>query len=124
MVVVLQPFSGESSDLFVAVEDIAVEDFGAVVPIEAFDVGTLSRLALLDEVQLNAVGCGPGLQFTADQFRPVVHAQPLRLTPHFDQFSQCTPHPLGREAGIDLDSQRLSVEVIEQIKHGEAPAVP
>lgn len=124
MVVVLQPLGGQGSDLVDAVEDVAVEDFRAIRPVEAFDVGILSGLALLDELQLDAVGCGPGRQSAADQFRSVVHAQPLRRTTHFDEFSQRTYHPLGRQAGIDLDSQRLTVEVIEHIERAEAPTAP
>lgn len=41
-------------------EDVRIEDFGPVRPVEAFDEGVLRWLAGLDVAEMNATGLAPG----------------------------------------------------------------
>jgi hypothetical protein len=54
-VVPLDPFGGDVADLVQRVEQVATQDFLAVGPVEALDVGVLVRLARLDEADLDAL---------------------------------------------------------------------
>jgi hypothetical protein len=57
----------------------------------------------------------------ADEFRTVIESNSGRLAPDFDQFSQRAHDASGRQAGVDLDLQRLTVEIIEHVE-GAKPA--
>jgi len=54
VVVAVSPVFGHAPHLVEAGEDVAVEHFGAVGFVEAFDVGVLGRLAGLDVDELDA----------------------------------------------------------------------
>lgn len=80
VVVAVAPVLGHAPDLVQTGEDVAVQDLGAIRPVETFDVGVLGRLARLDVQQLDAVALGPLPQRGADELRAVVQAQALRRT--------------------------------------------
>lgn len=72
VVVAVAPVLGHAANLGKAGEHIAVQHFGAVGTVEAFDVGVLGRLAGLDVDQIDAVAVGPALQCRADELGTVV----------------------------------------------------
>jgi hypothetical protein len=64
---------GGFADVFEAGEQMDVEDFLAVGPVEALDVGVLVRLAGLDLLDGHTVRFRPLHKRIAEQLRPVVH---------------------------------------------------
>jgi hypothetical protein len=81
VVVALPPVFGHATYLRQGVEDVAVQHFRAVLPVEAFDVGILCRFAGLDEDELDRLPPRPGGERDTDEFRPVVEPQPARFAP-------------------------------------------
>ncbi len=84
-VVTLAPVFAHATHLFERVKDVAIEHFGSVGTIEAFDKGVLCRLAGLYEFQADAMLLGPAQQRLTDQFRPIVQANFFWFTTQFDQ---------------------------------------
>ncbi len=84
-VVAVQPGGGQLPDLAERSEDVGVEDFGAVRPVESLDEGVLGRLPGLDVAQVNAASLTPRGQRERGEFRAVVDAQMLRCTVERDQ---------------------------------------
>jgi len=109
MVVLMQPLLRQRPDFPQAVEHVAVEHCREVSPIESLNVGVLGWLAPLDELQGDATFSRQCDEFTADELRPVVHPQALRLTPQFDQFGEGPDHTFsGRLVSIStLSASRL-----------------
>jgi hypothetical protein len=62
----------------------------------------------------------PVSQCLADEFRAVIHSQPLGLASQFDELIQSPNHSGRRQAGVDWDAQSLLVVVIH---HYEGPDV-
>ena len=87
-------------------------------------VGVLGRLARLDVQQLDTMLLSPLLQRSADELRAVVQAQALGCTAQFHQLVQRPDYPQGRQAGVDLDPQRLAVEIVVDVEGAEAPSGP
>jgi len=124
VVVAMPPVFGHSANVVEGLEDVAVEDFGPEGSIESLDVGVLGRFARLDVDERNAVTGRPVLQGLADEFRPVVEPQALRLAAGLDQFVERTDDPGGRQAGVDLDPQRFAVEVVVDVEDPKTSTRP
>ena len=124
LVVASQPVGSHAAHLGQRLKDVAVQDLLAVSSIEAFDVAVLHRFAGLDEQQCDFVSGSPFGESVADQFWAVIHAQPPRCTSQLDQLLERFDDASPRQAGIDLDPQRLSVIVIEQVERAEASGRP
>jgi hypothetical protein len=58
---------------------VLVQTLVAQAAVEALDVGTLVRLARLDEMQVDAVGVGPSVERPADELRAVVGENPVKI---------------------------------------------
>lgn len=63
----------------------------------------------------------PGLKDEAHEFRPVVDAKPLRVPVDLDQLIERAHHADRRERGVDLNTKRFAVEVIDDVKRAKAP---
>ena len=124
VVVVVEPVFGECADFCQRVEDVTVQYAISVSPVKSFDVSVLGRLSFLNELQgYVLLGCPPG-QFMADEFRAIIESNSGRLASDFDQFSQCTHDASCRQAGVDLDPQRLTVEIIQHVEGAESASTP
>lgn len=124
VVVAMLPVFGHSADLAEILEDVTVEDFGPEGPVEPLNLGILSWLAKLDVDERDPVSGCPVLQGLADELRPIVETQALRLAECFDQFVERADDAAGRQAGVDLDPQRFAVEVVVDVEGPEPPAGP
>lgn len=124
VVVAVLPVGGHAADFVQAGEDVAIEYLGSQGSVESLDVGVLGGLSRLDVDELDAALSGPLLQELANQLRSVVQAQSLRCPANLDQFVQRPDHSKGRQAGVDLDTQGLPVEIVDDVEGPEAPAGP
>ena len=79
LVVLDQPILRDLLHLFDRFEDVGVEHFGSVRPVEALDERVLIRLAGLDEAQLDRPLLGPIDKGVARQLAAVVEAQRIGL---------------------------------------------
>ena len=124
MVVAMAPVLEHVAHLVHAVEDVAVEHLGSYRAVEAFDQRVLCRLTRLDEAQLDQVLLCPLRERMTDQLGAVVEPQALWFATKFDQLIKRANHTAGRQAGVDLDPQRLAAEVIDDVEGAETPDVP
>src|SRR5437868_12532996 len=120
MVVAVPPVFGHAANLLQTREDIAVQNFRAIRAVKSFDIGILCRLAGLDELQLDAVLLCPLSQRMTDEFGAVVGSQATWLAANLDQFIQGTDDARCRQAGIDVDAQRLPVVIVNDIESAKA----
>jgi hypothetical protein len=100
-----QTAGANAAGLVQGFEDVVAADLVPVVPVEALDVCVLVRLSGLDEAHLDGIVPCPGLEIAADELGQCAHNLPCR------------------QPGIDPDSQRLTVEVIEYPERSEATPV-
>src|SRR5690606_15762295 len=91
-------------------------------PVEAFDVGVLVGLAWLDVPDGHAVELGPLHEGLAQELRAVVGAQDLRQAVVALELLEDADQARGGDRGVDLDVQRLAVEVVDYVEGPEATA--
>src|SRR3546814_2113820 len=91
-------------------------------PVEAFDIGVLVGLARLDVTDGHAVELGPLHEGFAQELRAVVGAQDLRQAVVGLELFEDADQARGRDRGIDLNVQRLAVEVVDHVEGAEAAA--
>lgn len=73
----MTPVLGHAPDLIRAGNAIAVQEFVAAGPAEAFEASVMGRLARRDVQQFATVALCPLLQSGADEHRAIVQAQAL-----------------------------------------------
>ena len=102
---------------------MVIQTFVPKMPVEAFNIGILRRLARLDECELYTPGMGPFIKCQAGEFRPMInpdHPWQSSLPGNAIQYAR---HPLSREGGIHLNDDTLPGTVIDHIQTANAPAV-
>jgi len=122
LVVVEHPPVRRLAYIVEAGKQVLVQDFLAKGPVEAFDVGILVGLARLDVPDRHAVELGPLHQSFAEELRAIVGAQHLRQAVVALELLEDTDQARGRYRGVDLDVQRLAVEVVDHVEGPEAAA--
>ena len=103
-------------------EQVLVQDLLAEGPVEAFEVGVLVGLAGLDVADGHAVELGPLHEGLAQELRAVVGTQDLRQAVVALELLEDADQARGRDRGVDLDVQRLAVEVVDHVEGPEAAA--
>lgn len=98
-----------------------VEHLLAEGAIETFDVGVLVGFAGLDVLNGYTTGLGPLRKGFAQELRPVVRSQHLRLAMVASDLFEDADEPRGGDRGINHDMQRLAVEIVDHVKRAEAP---
>src|SRR6202165_3199652 len=88
LVVAGEPLVADLPDLIEILEQVRIEDFLAVAPIEAFDEGVLIRFAWLDEPQINQVFFAPERELASDELWHIVDPDRLRQPTPFLQLRQ------------------------------------
>ena len=78
------------------------QDFVPQAAVEALGVGVLDRLPRPDEVMLDAVAVGPGVEGAAGELGAVVGADRPRLPLGLDRLVQDPGHSLGGKGNIEL----------------------
>lgn len=81
LVVVTTPFTDDGSGVSQAGKPVIVQALVPKLTVEAFDVSVLRGLAGLDELQGDAVGICPLVERLAGEFRTLVGADGLRVSP-------------------------------------------
>ena len=81
MVVIIAPVGQEAPGVGEPQEPVLIQALVPQLPVEAFDVAVLRRLARLDEVQLDAVLVGPLIQRPADELGAIVESMRACLVP-------------------------------------------
>jgi hypothetical protein len=122
LVVPALPFFGHATHLAECFEHVVVKHLLAIGSIEAFDKSVLHESTWLDVLQADAVLVSPLLQRLADELRPIVESESGRLTADLDELVQRPHDSQRRQARVDLDGERLAVEVIEHVERAEPAA--
>ena len=81
------------------------------------------KLSTYDEMQLDPVGVGPGVERPADELRAVVGDQLGRCPPRFDQALQHLGNTTATDRGIDVDREARTGEIVDHGEEAKAPAV-
>lgn len=113
MVVTVLPVSRHVPDLLQAVKYIAVQHLSAVSPVESLDIGVLRWLSWLDVIQPDALGPNPLCQRVRNELRPVVQTYGQRGATYFHELVQCPDNSGCGQAGVNLNAQRLPVELVD-----------
>jgi hypothetical protein len=92
-------------------------------PVVALYISVLLRLAWLDEIDTDASPGGPGQWHGANVLWAVVAADRIRFSAPFDNPLQRSGDALGWRREIDLDSQSLTIEVIDDVEEADAASV-
>src|SRR5690606_24448223 len=103
-------------------EAMRVEDFVSQRSVEALDEGVLCWLARLNELPCHALGFDPRLQQLSSELRTVVAADDFW---NAVQIEQSLEHPLdafGAEAEVNLDFQRITRVVVDDVQQPIRPA--
>lgn len=103
-------------------EQIKIQYFCPVRPVEPFDKGILRGLAEPDKFQHHTMFFCPLCQHQREQLRTVIH-------PHFQRISavchypvQHSHDPLRRDIQVNFDRQCFAVKIIHHVEGPEAPA--
>ena len=102
-------------------EQVLIQDLLTEGPVEAFDVGVLVGLAWLDVADGHAVELRPVHKRFAQEFRAIVGTQNLWQPVFALELLEDADQARGRDRGVDLDVQRLAVEVVDHVE-GPEPA--
>ena len=86
-------------------------------------MGILLRVAGLNMLQTDDSPLCPGDEGSADVSRAVITAHKLQLTMPRDNLIQRPYDPLGRQKQINVNRQRLPIEVINNIQQPVASAI-
>lgn len=119
-----EPALGLGADVVERAEKVCVEDFLAIAPVEAFDVGILRGLPWLDVEQPHALTLGPRPKLLGDQFWTVVDSQGAgRAVDRYELVEQ-RHHPHRRQRQRDLDRKPLAIDFVQHVRRAESrPAV-
>ena len=93
-----KPALGLRADVVERAEKVRVQDFLAIAPVEALDVGIQAGLPRLDVPQMHAVTPAPGGEFVGYEFGPIVAAERARCAVQRDELIQHLGH---RSAGSE-----------------------
>ena len=122
LVVLEHPPPGGLADILEAPEQVLVEHLLPERAIESFDVGVLIGLAGLDVLDSHALVLGPFGEGFAQELRAVVGSQHLRKATLALEPLEDPDQAQRRDRSIDLDVQRLSVEVVLDVERPEPAA--
>lgn len=101
------------------------QPFVAHGPVKSFDVGILLWLARLDIFELYAP-CPmprPNRQLPRSGIRVRYRTEWPRAFPPANDLLECADHALGRQREVNLNAQRLAVEVVDHVEHTDAAAI-
>src|SRR3546814_16992599 len=99
-----------------------ISDWSSDVCSSDLDIGVLVGLARLDVTDGHAVELGPLHEGFAQELRAVVGAQALRQAVVGLELFEDADQARGRDRGIDLNVQRLAVEVDDHVAGADAAA--
>ncbi len=123
MVVIFHPYPRLFPYLVYVLEDILVQYTPSVRTVEAFHERVLGRLSRLYVFELYTVHPAPVLRQVGYEFRSVVHPDLLRFSFFVDQMVQYPDNTVAGQREIDLDMERLPVEVVDDVERPETPFV-
>lgn len=103
-------------------EQVKIQDFCPVRPVEPFDKRILRRLTRLDKFQCHTMFFSPLRKCQRNQFRAVVHPQFQRIPPVRHYPVQYSDHPLRRDIQVNFDRQCFAVKIIHYVEGPEASA--
>ena len=92
-------------------------------PVVMLDASILLRLAGLDEIDADSTAGGPGQRHDIDIFRAVVAADRVRFAAPFDNPVQRPDDTFGWQREIDLNTQALAIEIIDDVEQADAASV-
>ena len=123
MIVCPQPASGKFLDFVERFKEMVSQPIVAYGPVVTLDVSILLRLAWLDEIDADSAPGGSGQRHGANVLWAVVAADRIWFAPPFDDSVQRSDDTFGWQREIDLDSQALSIEIIDDVKQADAASV-
>lgn len=103
-------------------EQIKIQYFCPVCPVEPFDKGILRGLAGPDKFQHHTMLFCPLCQRQRDQFRAVVHPHLQRISTVCHDPVQHSHDPLRRDIQVNFDRQCFAVKIIHHVEGPEASA--
>ena len=104
LVVTRDPVCGHVAHLAERFEDVAVEHLFTVRTVAAFDQTVLHRSTGMDEAAFDAVTMSSLLEFVADQFGTIVHAQGGGLAADLNELVERTDDATCGQTRVDLDA--------------------
>src|SRR5260221_12512154 len=115
-VILPQPHSGLFTHLIQSLKHEHVEHRLAVAAIEPFNETILHRFARFDELERHLVLLGPLSQSQGDELRTVVCSELEGIAADSGYPFKLAHHSLGRQAEVDCDRQRFTIEVVDHIE--------
>ena len=116
LIVFDHPPVGCLSDLGEVAEQVEIEQFIPVRPVEAFNVGVLVRFPGLNVLDHHADRFSPDNEFAAQELRAVIYPKNVRQPP---LQSHAFKDPNQASAGygcVNLDMDHLAVKIIHHVK--------
>ena len=121
-VVFEHPPEGGLSYLIEVSEQVNVEDFVTVSPVEPLDIAVLIGLAGLDVPNGHATRRGPFRESLAQEFRSVVDAKDLRKPSFSLNLFEDPDEPYSRQRCVDFDVDGFTVEIVDDVEGPKTPA--
>ena len=81
VIVVVCPLFSHKLQLLKIIKDVGVKDVFSECPVEAFDIGILSRLPWLNMMNFHALSRAPLREHLTDELRAIIHSYPLGKPP-------------------------------------------
>src|SRR6056297_152241 len=100
-----------------------VEQFLAIGAVEALDIGVLIRLAGLDVLDSYAGVLGPVREGLTQELWTIVRSEYLREAMLGPQAFKDPDQSYRGNRGVDLDVQRLAIEVVDDVEGPEPAAI-
>ena len=124
VVVSVQPVGGHLPNFLQRLEEVAVQNLGAVGLVESLDICVSCGLNWLDVIEGNALGLGPLRQGVGDEFRAAVRANGQGRTTLLDQLVQGREDLRRRQVRVHFHARALGVELVDHVEGPEASSGP
>jgi len=123
MIVLDLPLAGQFPYLTQVSKRMHIQNVLTKAPVESLDKAVLNRLARLDASMPDFMKTAKLPEGSADKFRPVVAADIFGIAAFGCDYLKAADDPRRRQAGINLDRQCLTVEIINNIERPKGPAI-
>jgi hypothetical protein len=123
MVVGPHPLGGEVLNLCNAGPIILGQSFVANRPFEPFNISVLLWLTWLDIFKPDTRLLGPALDHAAYVLRAIVTSDHLGVATPRNNLHQRPDHPSAWQREVHLDTERLAVEVVNDVEQADVASV-
>ena len=124
LIINAEPFLRLFSDIFQRFKNIHIQNRFPVTPVKAFDKTILHRAARFNKFKFDTVFLRPISNRQSRQFRSVIKSDAIGKPTPNGNLIQNANYSICGNAGVNLDCQRFTIEIIDHVKGAKTSPVP